>query len=370
LSKLAHAAVLTRPRSFEYRDFAIPSIGSDDGVLRVEAAGLCGTDYEQFSGHLQGTPWDVRPIIPGHEIQGWIDRIGPEAASRWRVKEGDRVVVEASIPCGKCFQCQRGRAVLCQANQGYGLRISSTRPPHLWGAYATHLYLHPQANVHRAPDDLPREVLSLFNPMSNAVRWAHERGGVGIGDAVVICGPGQRGLLSIVVARAVGASLVIVTGTSSDAKRLEVARELGADATIVVDDEDPVARVHDLTGGRGADVVLDVSAGAVEPIVQAVEMVRPGGTIVLAGLKSQRKASELVPDRIVIKEISVLGALSSSWTSVEHALALLQRHRAALARLCTHAYGIDQAETAERVLGREIVDGHDAVHVHIDCTRE
>lgn len=369
LSKIAHAAVLTEPRVFEYRDFPIPEIGADDALLRLEAAGLCGTDYEQFSGHLQGTPWDVRPIIPGHEIQGWIERIGREAAQRWRVKEGDRVVVEASIPCGKCFQCQRGRAVLCQANQGYGLRISSTRPPHLWGAYATHLYLHPQANLHRAPDDLPRDILSLFNPMSNAVRWAYERGNVGVGDAIVICGPGQRGLLSVVVARAVGASLVIVTGTKDDATRLALARELGADATIVVEDEDPVERVRDLTGGTGADVVLDVSAGAVEPIVQAVEMVRPGGTIVLAGLKSQRKVSELVPDKIVIKEISLVGALASSWTSVEHSVALLQRYRTDLAKLCTHAYGVDQAETAVRVLGREIIDGPDAVHVHIDCTR-
>jgi alcohol dehydrogenase len=311
----------------------------------------------------------VRPIIPGHEIQGWIERIGPEAAQRWRVKEGDRVVVEASIPCGKCFQCQRGRAVLCQANQGYGLRISSSRPPHLWGAYATHLYLHPQANVHPAPNDLPHDILSLFNPMSNAVRWAYERGKVGVGDAIVIAGPGQRGLLSVVVARAVGAALVIVTGTKHDATRLALARELGADATIDVDAEDPVARVRDLTGGRGADIVLDVSAGAVEPIVQAVEMVRPGGTIVLAGLKSQKKVSELVPDKIVIKEISLIGALASSWTSVEHSIALLQRYRADLAKLCTHAYGVDQAETAVRVLGREIVDGKDAVHVHLDCTR-
>jgi len=368
MTEKARAAVLLEPRKLAVREFAVPEIGADDAVLRVEAAGLCGTDYEQFQGHLKGTPWDVFPIIPGHEIQGWIDRIAPAAAQRWRVKEGDRVIVEASIPCGKCFQCQQGRAVLCHAGMGYGLRISATRPPHLWGAYATHLYLHPQANVHKAPDDLPRDVLSLCNPMSNAVRWAYERGKVGVGDAIVIAGPGQRGLLSVIVARAAGAAMVVVTGTKADAVRLALARELGADATIDVDEEDPVARVHELTGGRGADVVLDVAAGSVEPILQAVEMVRPGGSIVLAGLKSQKKIGELVPDKLVMKEISLIGALSSSWTAFEQAIPLLQRYRAELAKLCTHAYPIERAETAIRALGREIIDRREAVHVHIDCT--
>src|ERR1700716_3041548 len=143
MDKSAHAAVLTEPRNFEFRDFPIPEIAEHDGLLRVEAAGLCGTDYEQFGGHLKDTPWDIRPIIPGHEIQGWIEKIGCEASRRWRIKEGDRVVVEASIPCGKCYQCQNGRAVLCSSGMGYGLRISSSRPPHLWGGYATHMYLHP-----------------------------------------------------------------------------------------------------------------------------------------------------------------------------------------------------------------------------------
>ena len=91
MAEMAKVAVLTEPRTFEYREVAIPEIGPDDGILRVEAAGLCGTDWEQYLGHLDNTPWAVRPIIPGHEILGWIDKVGPEAAKRWDVKEGDRV---------------------------------------------------------------------------------------------------------------------------------------------------------------------------------------------------------------------------------------------------------------------------------------
>ena len=365
MAGIAHAAVLVAPRRIELRDFPIPTVSANDGVLRVEAAGLCGTDYEQYRGKLTGTPLDVRPIIPGHEIQGWIESIGAEAAQRWRVKEGDRVIVEASIPCGKCRQCQCGRSVLCLASQGYGLRISCDKPPYLWGGYATHMYLHPQATVHRAPDGLRRDVLSLHNPMSNAVRWAYERGRVQIGESVLISGPGQRGLLAVVVARTAGAGLIIVTGTARDRARLALARELGAHATVVVDEEDPVARARDLTGGYGVDLVLDVSAGALDPIVQAIEMVRPGGRIVLAGLKDGKQLHGLVPDKVLMKEITLEGVLSSSWTAREQSLALLSRHEPELIKLCTHAFTIDQAETAVQVLGREIVVGNEVVHVHI-----
>ena len=230
------------------------------------------------------------------------------------------------------------------------------------------MYLHPQANVHRAPDGLRRDVLSLNNPMSNAVRWGYERGRIQMGELVLISGPGQRGLLAVVVARTAGAGLIIVTGTAKDRERLALARELGAHATIVVDEEDPVARARDLTGGYGVDLVLDVSAGALDPILQAVEMVRPGGRIVLAGLKHGKQLHGLVPDKLVMKEITLEGVLSSSWTSFEQSLALLSRHEAELVKLCTHAFTIDQAETALQVLGREIVVGKEAVHVHIDVT--
>ena len=366
MAETAHAAVLTEPRSFACREYDLPEIGPGEGLLRVEAAGLCGTDYEQFAGHLEGTRWDVRPIIPGHEILGRIDRVGRAAAREWGVKEGDRVTVEASIPCGHCFQCRIGRTVLCKSNMGYGLRIGSDRPPHLWGGYATHMYLHPRARLHRAPEHVPANVMSLFNPMSNAVRWAIERPGMRAGDTIVIEGPGQRGLLSAFAARLAGAGRIVVTGKREDRHRLALARELGAHETIVVDDEDAVDRVRDLTAGEKADIVLDVAAVSTRPIVDAVEMVRPGGTIVLAGLKNQAAVPGLVTDKLVANEISMVGVLSSSWASVETATGIIGDNWRELEKLCTHSYRVDEAETAVRVLGREIVDGDEAVHVDIE----
>ena len=363
MAETAHAAVLTAPRQFEFRDFALPDIGPEEGLIRMEAAGLCGTDYEQYAGHLKGTPWDITPIIPGHEILGWVEKIGPDAARLRGLKEGDRVVVEAIIPCGQCFQCAVGATTLCQSNLGYGLYQPTTSGPGLWGGYATHLYLHPRALVHKVPSDIPSEVMSLFNPLSNAVRWAHELPQTGIGDVIVIEGPGQRGLLSVVAAREAGASTIIITGTAQDEARLALARQLGATATIDVDKEDPVQRVQEITGGRKADVVLDVSAGATQPIIQAVDMVRRGGKIVLAGLKSFKPVGNLVTDKIVINEIQLMGVLSSGWVPIEKAIDILRRRSDELAPLCSHAYGLADADKAVRALGREIDDGTDVVHV-------
>ena len=250
---------------------------------------------------------------------------------------------------------------------GYGLRMGFDNPPHLWGGYATHMYLHPGATLHKAPNDVPTDIMSLFNPMSNAVRWAVERPETGIGDTIVIEGPGQRGLLAVVAAKEAGAGKIIVTGTRDDTLRLSLARELGADETIIVEDDDPVERVIDATDGKLADIVVDVSAFATEPITQAIEMVRPGGKVVVAGLKSFKPIPNFISDKLITKEIAMLGVLSSTWSSVEKSIDIIRRKGDALAKLCTHHYPVDQADTAVKVLGREVVDGPEAVHVHIDA---
>ena len=362
----ANAAVLTGPRNFEFRELGLPDIAPGEGVLRVEAAGLCGTDYEQYTGHLAGTPWDITPIIPGHEIMGWLDRVGPEAARRWGAREGDRVVVESIIPCGHCFQCAIGKTTLCESNMGYGLYASTEKAPGLWGGYASHMYLHPNTLVHKVPDDIPRDVLSLFNPLSNGVRWAYEAPNTQLGETVVIEGPGQRGLLCVVAAREAGAGTVIVTGTANDAHRLELARRLGADIAIDVDAENPVERVMQATGGRGADVVVEVSAGATQPIVDAVDMVRRGGRVVLAGLKSFKPVGNLVTDKIVINEIQLIGLLSAGWVSIERSLDILKRRGGELQPLCSHMFPLEETDTAVRALGREVDDGKEVVHIALD----
>jgi len=149
---------------------------------------------------------------------------------------------------------------------------------------------------------------------------------------------------------------------------LALARQLGASATINVQEEDPVERVLELTGGRKADVVLDVSAGATEPILQGIEMVKKGGSIVVAGVKSHNAVNNFYTDKLLFNEISMLGVLSSDWTDTDKAIELLKNHWEELKVLCTHSYPIGEAEKAVKVLGREIEDGGDPVHIYLDTT--
>lgn len=357
----AVAAVLTSPRQFEFREFDIPSVGDDDAVVRVEAGGLCGTDYEQFLGGLSFG--DGMPIIPGHEIIGHVEAIGAIAAQRWGIVVGDRVTVEPIIPCGVCGGCVEGRFTSCQAGLGYGMYRGVDRPPSLWGGYATHVYLPPRALVHKLPTQIPTDVMTLVNPLSNAIRWVYEVGGAALGSTVVIAGPGQRGLLAAAAARNAGAKSIIVTGTSADITRLRVAESLGATATINVEHEDPIASVRELTDGHMADVVLDVSAGSMAPILQGIAMLRRRGRLVLAGLKGGQLLNEVPIDDVVLREIELRGVVSGGFRSTELAIQLIKDNVEAFAQLCTHTFDLRDAETAALTLGREVTNGVDPIHI-------
>ena len=365
----AFAAVLTGPRNIEFQEFPLPPIGPEEGLLRVEANGLCGTDYDQYLCKLKSTPWGSIPIVPGHETIGWIDRIGAQAAKRWKVREGDRVCIKAPLPCGRCRQCRMAAFHRCERRMGYGLYLTTNVKPGLWGGYATHMYLHPDTILKRAPDDIPTDVMTLFNPLAGAVRWIYDVPNLRMGEHVVVLGPGQRGILAALVAKEAGAKTVTVTGLAPDRYRLDLARKLGADAVIDVGTDDLLERVREVTDGEMADLVLDMSAGSTEPILQAVEIARPGGRIVLAGLKSGKPVAGLITDQIVIKELQLLGVLSSTPQSLEVAIEILKRRHAELAAICTHVYSLEDADKAVRVLGREIDDARDVVHVNLNMTK-
>lgn len=361
----AHAAVLTGPRRIEMRDFVLPEIGSDDGLLRVEANGLCGTDYDQYLCEFKIGGFGKVPIIPGHETVGWIEKIGDEAAKRWRVTEGDRVAVKASLPCGKCRQCKVGATPHCERRMGYGLYLTTDVAPSLWGGYATHLYLHPDTQLKKVPSHIPSDVMTLFNPLSGVVRWICQIPQLRMGEHVVILGPGQRGILAALTAQYFGAKSITVSGLPQDSYRLALARTFGADAVVDVSKEDVVERVREATGGYMADVVLDMSAGSTEPILQALDAARVGGRVVLAGLKNGKPISGLVTDKIVAKELQILGGFSSTFSSLEIALEILQAYHDRLGPLCSHSFNLEDADLAVRTLGREVNHGNEVVHVSL-----
>jgi threonine dehydrogenase-like Zn-dependent dehydrogenase len=185
--------------------------------------------------------------------------------------------------------------------------------------------------------------------------------GTGPGDTVLILGPGQRGLASVIAAREAGAAKILVTGLAADARKLALAREFGADHTIDVENEDVRRRVRELTDGAGADVVLDVSSWATDPVREAIDCVRPGGTVVLAGVKGFRPVPDFVSDKIVLKEVTVRGAIGVTSSGYRNAIRLLESRRVPVERMHTHRFDLRDAELAIRTLAREI-PGEESIH--------
>jgi threonine dehydrogenase-like Zn-dependent dehydrogenase len=348
--------VQTAPRKLEAQDLPIPEIGDDDALLRLEACGICGSDYEQFEGVLR-TPM---PVVPGHEPLGVIEKIGDAAAKRWRVDVGDRVAVETMLSCRFCPPCLGGRYHLCDSRRIYSY-IPLSEAPGLWGSYAEYMYLDPNSVVHKIDASLPPEIAVMFNPLGAGFRWAVEMPKTGPGDTVLIMGPGQRGLASVIACREAGADTIIVTGLEADDAKMKLAIEFGADHAIDVQNEDAKQRIRELTNGRGADVVVDVSSYSTAPVADALEFVATGGTIVLAGVKGFKPIPDFVSDRIVLKEINIMGAIGVTSTGYTSAIRLIESGRYPLERMHTHDFSLRDAELAIRTLAREI-PGEESVH--------
>jgi threonine dehydrogenase-like Zn-dependent dehydrogenase len=358
------AMVLVKPRTLVAREFARPAIGPDDGLLRLEACGICGSDYEQYEGaqppHEDYTPY---PVIPGHEPLGVIAEIGAEARRRWGVDEGDRVAVRSGYGCGRCEACGRGEPRACPRRGGTYGYTDVGKPPHLWGGYAEHMYLSPHSVLRKMDPSIPAAVAVMFNPLAAGLSWAGSVPGTGPGDRVVILGAGQRGLCCVIGARAAGAGQVVVTGLSRDAEKLALARELGADATVNAETEDVVARVREVTGG-GAEVVVDTTPYAPQSLNHAIAIAVRRGRVVVAGLKGQRRAHDLAVDDVIYKELSIRGVLSMPVAETFRAIELIEAGRYPFARLHTCSLPLEQAEDAIHALAGAI-PGVNPVHLAI-----
>ncbi len=358
------AAVQIADRTIEVQQFAEPVVPADHLLLRVEGSGICGTDHEQFSGVLSDHGAITYPLIPGHEPVGRIVEIGDEAGAAWGLAVGDRVAVEAYVACGLCANCVRDLPKFCAQRFLYGY-TPATIGCGLWGGFGEYMLIRPRTVLHRVPDELSIEDAVLFNPFGAGFEWAVRRAGTQVGDVVLVLGCGQRGLACVVAAREAGAATVIVTGLTRDGVKLDLARTLGADHAIDVEATgDLAAVVADLTHGALADRVVDTTPLAVSPVVDAVEAARPGGTVVLAGIKGRRAAEGLFTDRVVVKALDVRGALSVDSWAFEQAIRLIASHRYPLEQLHTHTVTIDDAAHGIRLLAGE-VDGETAIHVTV-----
>ncbi|HXH06523.1 MAG TPA: zinc-binding dehydrogenase [Vicinamibacterales bacterium] len=360
------AAVKVGPSTTELRELPLPDVPEDAALMKVEVAGVCGTDVTQYR-----LPLRRGPLIMGHENVGYLARVGRTFARRKGLKEGDLVFLEHYLPCGNCEWDHLGEYRHCPATEWFydpkAIRYGYTPldiPPGLWGGFSWYLYLPLNAVLHRVPAGLTPEEAGLATPMSNGVQWTVFDGGVGYGSTVLIQGPGQQGLCCVMAARQAGAARIIVTGLARDARRLEVARALGADVTVNVEADDPLERVMAATDGRGVDVVIDCTVGAgTAPTLLGIEAAkRRGGVLVVQG-DGNATFPSFPMGRLARKAMTLKCARGHSYRAVELGLQQLASRRFPIELLTTHRFELAQVDYAIRSVGGDGAPG--AIHVSV-----
>jgi threonine dehydrogenase-like Zn-dependent dehydrogenase len=366
----AFAMAQVADRRLEHIELEVPLVRPEEGLLRVEACGLCGSDLEQYHGLLAKNKIIEYPIIPGHEPVGILEEVGSEAAALWGLRKGDRVAIAGPLNCGRCFHCLGGSHHLCRSVfnaqkfiPAYGL-IPTTYGHGLWGGYSQYIHLHPRTLFCKIPDNVPSRMATMYQALAAGLRWAVAVPKTAAGDSVLVLGCGQRGLACVVALKRAGVRSIIVTGLARDRFKLDLARQLGATATIVVDEEPVVETVMKLTNGRGVDVAVDVVPVAGEPILHAIEAIRTGGTIVLAGIKGGDDRLPINTDQIVTREITVKGVMTQPYEFYANAVELLGQDLAELAPMHTHEFPLADIEQALRVLGGE-ESGESAISISV-----
>jgi threonine dehydrogenase-like Zn-dependent dehydrogenase len=343
------AVVQVAERQLEIHEIPVPVIKPGEALIKIEAAGICGSDHDQFNGNLARAGWSTYPVIPGHEPVGRVVEIGEAARRAWGLALDDLIAVESVVPCQTCPNCVRGLRKFCANRFSYGFMPLSDGSG-LNGAFSEYMVLRPNSVVHRVPEGISPEIATMYNPLGAGFDWTIERAGMMPGDSVLILGCGQRGIACAIAARSAGAERVFITGLGQDKIKLDLALKFGADEAINIEESpDLVERLRDLTGGGFVDRVIDTTPGAVAPVLQAVEIVRPGGIVVLAGLKGEAKLEGLAADRIILKAIDVRGVVSVSSWGYQRALSRLAAGD--LAELHSHSIPLVDAQRAIELIG-------------------
>lgn len=345
--KTARAAVMPNfHQPLEVREYPLPEkIESGAALVKIEMAGICGTDVHLWKGQLP----IPRPIILGHETVGVIERPGEGLETDWignPLGEGNRVTWSAGMLCGHCYNCTVIRQpTRCVNRSAYGISFNSDNQPHFSGGYAEYIYLRPGTAIFKLSDVSAEAVSGAGCALVTAIHGL-ERMGIGWGDSVVIQGSGAVGLAALAVAKSSGALTTIVIG--SPAPRLELARVFGADYTINIEDfTDSVARINEvkqITNKFGADAVIEC-VGSPSVVPEGFEMCRDGGKYLVLGHYGDAGATPINPHVITRKQLTVYGSWASEPRHMTAAIEFLRKQgkRFPFDQLVSHRFPLDRA---------------------------
>ena len=274
------------PWQMPLREVEWPEPGPEDVIVSVQAAGICGSDVHGFTGF---TGRRQPPLVMGHEFGGMVAAVGQGVTG---FEPGDRVVVQPLLTCGQCPNCRAGLANICTNRTGVGMNVN--------GAYAEAVRV-PQELLYPLPEAMTWEQSALVEPLAVGMR-AVNRTPFSLMATIVIVGAGTIGLTTLLAARLRGAGRIIMTDLS--AHRLELARRLGADVTVNVNESDPAEVVGDYTGGLGAHAVIE-AVGVTATVGQSLALVRTGGQVTWIG-NSQPEVT-LNMQQVVTRELTIRG---------------------------------------------------------------
>jgi threonine dehydrogenase-like Zn-dependent dehydrogenase len=328
------AVVFKEKDKIAIEDVPKPKPKSGEAVIRITATTICGTDV-----HIVRGEYAVKPgLVIGHEPVGVIEELGAGLDEIYSV--GQRVIVGAITPCGQCFYCLNGTHSQCGGGVG-GWRFGNT----INGAWAEYL-LVPDARANLAP--IPaglsdEDVLMCPDIFSTGLSGA-ESGNIRVGDAVAVFAQGPIGLCATVGAKLRGAALIIAV--DSNEARLEVARRFGANVTVNMKEEDPVARIKTLTDGRGADVAIE-ALGRQETFENALRAIRPGGTLSSLGVYSGKLVAPYEAFYAGLGDQKIVTTLCPGGKErMRRLMSMVDQHRVDLSPLVTHKFALDDIEEA------------------------
>jgi len=323
------AASVVRPNIVQIEDLPIPKLGPGDILVKMRACGVCGTDVDKVRG------LHITPPMLGHEAVGEIAEIDERVKS---FEVGERVFVHHHVPCYVCHYCRRGDHTMCDSF------VQTTIEPCGLAEY----FRVPRTNVERGavlklPSNISYEEGTLIEPTACCIRGLSKTR-MRPGDDFIVIGCGPIGVTHIRLLTIFGAGRIF--GSDVVAFRLEAAKKFGATAVFNPRTQDVVERVREETNGRGADCVI-VSVGAPEAVLQAIDLARKGGVVLLFGAPHRGATLSCDLSKVFMKEVSLIPSYSTSELETNAALELMASGRLGLASIITHTFRLE--DTAEAI---------------------
>jgi L-iditol 2-dehydrogenase len=348
------AWVLGDPEQLIFTEKPVPVPKRAEVLVRIDAVAICATDLDVIKSGppamIQGGLPFNKNWTPGHEYMGTVAALGPGVDE---FKIGDRITVEIHAGCGQCKRCRMGMYTSCL---NYGLNYGEVDKGHRANGFTTdggfaEFAVNNINTMIKIAGTMTDEEATLVVTAGTSMYGLTELGGLVAGESVVVTGPGPIGLLGVAVAKALGASPVILTGTRD--ARLETGRKLGADHVVNVTRENAVDAVRRLNGGKGVDYVIECS-GAIDAVNEAARMCNRGGKICLAAFPHDPAMVDI--GHIVRNNIYLYGIRGEGRSATHRAEAFMRDKRFDATLIHTHTFILEDLPEAIRYARDRVED--------------